>query len=166
MTNELLRAELERLHPDCWGWALACCRRNQDTAADALQTAYARILEGRARFRGHSSLRTWVFGVIRMVAREQRTQRLRQQRGESVVPESTGPVWATGIEDESAELIAALNALSPRQREVLELVFYHDLTIEQAAELMGVNLGTARTHYERGKQRLRQLLAPSREARG
>jgi RNA polymerase sigma-70 factor (ECF subfamily) len=49
-------------------------------------------------------------------------------------------------------------SISERQRQVLELVFYHDLTIEQAARVMGIGLGSARTHYERGKHSLLQRL--------
>ena len=38
------------------------------------------------------------------------------------------------------------------------MVFYHEHSISEAAEIMGVSLGTARTHYERGKEGLRKRL--------
>jgi RNA polymerase sigma-70 factor (ECF subfamily) len=55
-------------------------------------------------------------------------------------------------------LASALGKLSGRQREVLHLVFSQDLTIEQAAGVLGIATGSARQHYERGKARLRELL--------
>ena len=60
----------------------------------------------------------------------------------------------------------ALGRLSPRQREVLHLVFFQELTIEQAAEVLRVGTGSARTHYARGKRRLRELLEQDTTARG
>src|SRR6185312_12282842 len=72
MERAELERELERLHAACWGWALACCARDRDAAEDTLQSAYLRILSGTARFDGRSSVRTWVFGVIRRTALEER----------------------------------------------------------------------------------------------
>ena len=66
-----LQRELELLHADSFGWALSCCRRRKDEAEEVLQTAYIKVLEGRAKFEGRSSFRTWFFGVIRRTASEQ-----------------------------------------------------------------------------------------------
>ena len=83
--------------------------------------------------------------------------------------EITGTVWKLKAQpgdrveagEESARLVAALARLPRRQREVLDLVFYHDLSIAEAADVMGVGVGSARRHYERGKTRLRALLGQS-----
>ena len=58
---------------------------NQVGAADMLQTVYLKILDGKARYDGKASFKTWLFAVIRNTAAEARRQRgrrrLRQQRG-------------------------------------------------------------------------------------
>ncbi len=58
----------------------------------------------------------------------------------------------------SKRLILALYGLSQRQSEVLQLVFYHEMTIEESAKVMQISLGSARTHYARGKSNLARLL--------
>ena len=163
------RAELERalgeLHAESWGWALACCGRDHHLAEEALQTAYLRMLSGAATFDGRSSVKTWVFGVVRLTALgERRRHFLWSARAADVeaAAELPDPATAADVGAESGEqraaLIAALKLLSARQREVLELVFYHSMTIEEAARVMKVSLGSARTHYDRGKKGLAATL--------
>src|SRR4029077_6001062 len=67
-TPEALEVELERLHPAAFGWALACSGGDRSAAEYALQASYLKILDGRARFDGRASFRTWLFAVVRYTA--------------------------------------------------------------------------------------------------
>lgn len=159
-----LRAELERCHDESFGWALLCCRFDEFEAKETLQVSYVKVLEGRARFRGESAFRTWLFAVIRRTAGERRRRSLSRRLAlarfsEQPPPAGPDPALEAEAQERSRRLREALSALARRQREVLHLVFYAGLTVEQAASVMGVSLGSARTHYARGKARLRQLLA-------
>ncbi len=159
-----LRRAIERYHVECFGWALACCGRDRDQAEDVLQASYLKILDGRASFDERSSVKTWMFGVIRRTSSEERRRALLRLRfGERQAaprPSSMEQPILESIEEarRRSELIAALSSLAARQRVVLQLVFYHDMTIEDAAHVLGVSVGTARTHYERAKARLRARL--------
>jgi RNA polymerase sigma factor (sigma-70 family) len=168
--NQLER-ELERLHSDSYGWALSCCGRSREDAADVLQAAYAKVLSGSARFSGASSFKTWLFGVIRWTAHEERRRAERRHRGRvpiALVMQDALAATEPEVEADQAALtqclLAALERLPARQREVLDLVFYHEMSIADAANVMGVSLGTARTHYERGKHRLLHELAGEKAA--
>jgi RNA polymerase sigma-70 factor (ECF subfamily) len=71
---------------------------------------------------------------------------------------SSWPEGLLGTSESNDRLRTALTRLSTRQQEVMHLVFYQDLTIEEAAGLLNISLGSARTHFERGKARLRDLI--------
>lgn len=158
MDRSDLERELERLHQESFGWALFCSGRDRERAQDVLQEAYARVLSGAARFQGRSAFRTWLFGVIRRTALAERRRELRPGARATVEAALADPAPGADERLEEAErreeLLLALTALSPRQREVLVLVFYHELTVEEAARVMEVSLGSARTHYDRGKKGL------------
>jgi RNA polymerase sigma-70 factor (ECF subfamily) len=169
MDDVELRRQLERVHADCFGWAMACCGRDSDDAEEVLQTVYLKVLDGHARYDGRSSFRTWLFGVIRRTAASQRrTAWLRglllDRDGESVRPEAPAPPDANVESDSRSQALHnALTHLAARQQQVLQLVFYHDLTVDEAAAVMGTSVGSARTHYARGKARLATLLGDMRE---
>jgi RNA polymerase sigma factor (sigma-70 family) len=162
-----LKQQIAQLHSATFAWALVCCRWNASEAEEVLQSVYLRVLEGQARFAGRSSLKTWIFSVVRNSAAAARRRRwLRDAALEwwSAASPADSAVRAPDEELESHERGArvrkALQQLAVRQQEVLDLVFFHGLTIEEAAQVMGVALGTARVHYQRGKRRLLAMLAP------
>jgi RNA polymerase sigma-70 factor (ECF subfamily) len=159
------RSELEGLHAQSFAWARHCCRDRRDEAEDVLQEVYVRILDGRARFDGRSSTKTWVFGVIRRTAQE-RAQRHwlraslfdRWLRAEPDAEPAPVPERLLHECERNQRLRDAAARLARRQQQVLHLVFYQDVTVEESAQMLGISVGSARTHFERGKRRLRELL--------
>ena len=166
MELDAVQQSLEALHSYSFGWALSCCSGNRDEAEEVLQITYLKILDGRAKFKGKSTLKTWLFAVIRRTAGERRRRRVlhRALLLKSAVADSLGESnprdarFEVLRSEEATTLRRALGYLSRRQREVLELVFYHEQTVSDAAATMGISVGSARVHYARGKSRLAEHL--------
>ncbi len=166
MDERQLRAMMQEHHVASWGWARACGARLGVEAEDLLQTVYVKVLNGQARYEGRAAFRTWLFTVIRNTALDERRRRrlhwlLPFQDGSAAAdPPDNADDQRTQLErsQASAAFREALSRLPGRQQEILHLVFYQDLSIQEAAEVVGVSIGSARTHYERGKRRLREWL--------
>ena len=154
------RSALEAIHDQVFGWSLSRCDFDHAAAEDLMQQAYVELLSGKARFDNKSSLKTFVFSVVQNLARSRfrrLTSRLRlvRQYKPDVVSELVEPV------DDG--VWRAVRALPARQRDIIELVFCRDLTVEQAASVMGVSTGTGRVHYDRAKKALREKLRDAME---
>jgi RNA polymerase sigma factor (sigma-70 family) len=164
MTDSELHAALETHHSESYGWALSCCARSSVEAEAVLQTVYLKVLMGKARYDGRASFKTWLFAVIRRTAADERRRQMlrhlwldRQRAGPTPAPVER-PDEAVHRAELQRLVRKVLTQLPRRQREVLQLVFYHDLSLAEAAQVMGISLGSARTHYERGKKQLRKQM--------
>ena len=163
MDRACLERAIEELHPASFAWALGCCARRREDAEEVLQNVYLMTLDGTARFDGRSSFKTWLFGVIRHAAlAHARKTWVRNALLLKWLPSSQPqtPDCSGDLErcETALHVAEALAKLTSRQREVVELVFYHDLTVVEAAAVMRVGVGSARTHYDRGKKALAHLL--------
>ncbi len=156
------RSALEAIHSQVFGWALSRCDFDRSAAEDLVQQTYVELLTGKALFKGDSSLRTFVFSVVQNLARSRfrkLANRLRivRERAHELEP-GVASDDAGMADDGHSEVWSAVRALPARQRDIIELVFCRDLTVEEASAVMGVTVGTGRVHYDRAKKALRERI--------
>lgn len=171
MTKGQLEKLLQQQHQQLFFWAKQCCQFNQTMAEEVFQIAMLKILEGKAVFQQKSEPTTWLYGVIRLTALEELRKSMKLDHIDldngSIGHESTlSPLWTMQDVEESAYgdfQESMLMVLPHRQREVLLLVFYHGHTLEQTASILEISIGSVRTHYERGKKKLKELIVTNKK---
>lgn len=150
---------LQELHKESYLWSLCCCSYNEELAKDVLQDAYLKVAEKKAGDFSINYRKTWFFSIIKYTAID-----AMRKRKLYTVPVSE----AINITEESEEtredsehidnFKQILEDLSTQQREILTLVFYSNLSITEAAKILKMKVGTARTHYKRGKENFKKEL--------
>ena|SRR5690606_3504122 len=153
MNRSQLDHILKAHNRDAYLWARQCCSFDDELAKDVLQQTYLKILEGRAKLKDALKAKTWLFSIIRYTAIDE------LRKAGKVVPlsDSYDPVEIQE-EIDTTDYEGIIKHLPEMQREVILMVFYHQMTIAQSAEILQIGLGTARTHYDRGKKKLKELI--------
>jgi RNA polymerase sigma factor (sigma-70 family) len=115
-----------------FGRALAHMLGDSDAAHDAVQEGFARALAARRRYRG-GSLEAWIWRIVERTAFEQRrrTRRMPPAASAEHAPKPLAPA-----------LTEALRSLPERQRLMVFLRYYADLTQPQIAQACDVQVGT------------------------
>src|SRR5918911_1012304 len=139
MESSELKTRLETYQRESYGWALSCCLRDPAAAESVLQTVYVKVLEGKARFDGKAAFKTWLFSVIRKTAADHRRRRMlhrfrliRYEESDARIAQQKNPEAAVYHSEIQHLFRRALARLPARQRETLQLVFYHDLSLAEA----------------------------------
>jgi RNA polymerase sigma-70 factor (ECF subfamily) len=130
-------------------------------ADDLVQDCLERVISRWHQRRQDGDARTWVFAILHNLA----INRLRQiaRRGVHVpLEDAEDTALARGPSQEDAllrhDIAAALQRLPEEQRSVLLLVSVEDLSYTQAAEVLGIPVGTVMSRLSRARERLRELL--------
>ncbi|MGH3021486.1 MAG: RNA polymerase sigma factor [Gaiellaceae bacterium] len=146
--------------------------RADDLGADVFRIAF----QQRARFEPlRESALPWLYGIATNLVHQDERSEIRRLRalarleGQAVDAESTLERVAERADAESlrAPLFEALSGLEARDRTVLLLVAWEELTYEQVAEALEIPVGTVRSRLSRARTRVRQALnAPVHERSG
>jgi RNA polymerase sigma-70 factor (ECF subfamily) len=140
---------------------------NAASAEDVVSEAFIEVWRQADRFEGRSSVSTWIMSIARFKALSVRRRRqeieLDDKVAETVADQYSTPEQILLETDRGAQLRACLSQLSPDHREIIDLVYYHDKTIEEVAEIVGVPKNTVKTRMFYARRRLAQLLAQHRD---
>jgi RNA polymerase sigma-70 factor (ECF subfamily) len=124
---------------------------------DVLSETMFTVWKDAPRFRGDSKPRTWLYRIARNKAID--LIRKRPAAPLSLVGDSNATARADDV-DLRLSLEQALAALSPDHREVVELTFFHGLSYDEIARVVGCPVNTVKTRMFWAKRKLRALLNP------
>jgi RNA polymerase sigma factor (sigma-70 family) len=146
-----------------YAWALL---RDDEAADDLVQDTLERALSRWGQRRREGDLKAWLFAIQRNLFINGLRQRKR--RGPHVGAEALDGLPAfDGSSDGAADLrdiLAGLDSLPEEQRSVLLLVSVEDLSYQQAAQALGVPVGTVMSRLSRARDKLRQFMETGRSA--
>lgn len=144
-------------------WAVAVrTLRDPENAADALQDALVSAYRGAASFRGDSAVTTWLHRVVVNACLD----RIRREKVRPTVPlpehhDPASPRDEHAGTDARLDLVAALAQLPEGHRIAIVLVDLQELSVAEAAQVLGVAEGTVKSRCSRGRAMLADLLRPS-----
>ncbi len=135
--------------------------RNDADAADVTQQAFVRAFRGLAGFRGTATVRSWLFRIAINCALSWLRDHKREQPaeiGEDALVDSAAAPGKIADGQDNAMLRAAIEKLPPKQKMVLELRVFDDLSFKEVAELADCTENTAKVNFHYAVKRLRDIL--------
>ena len=154
-----LRILLER-HRESLTLFLNGIVHDMDDAEELMLDAFAVAVSGTSRFSGKSSFRTWLFGIGRKLA----LSRVRRSRPLSELPEYPSGGGSTEgeldllREERNRSLYQAMSRLNDDYRQILYLLYFEEMSHEEAARVMGKSVRQTYNLAHRGRQALRDNL--------
>jgi RNA polymerase sigma-70 factor (ECF subfamily) len=152
---------------------------NAADAEEITQDAFIRAYRGLSRFRGDSSLSTWLHRIALNLARNRYWYFFRRRRqhwvsldrpltedssatfADLVAATDRDPAQETVSSEFTALVAACMERLDPKHREILIMRNVLDLSYEEIARSLGINVGTVKSRIARAREYLRTLLAGS-----
>lgn len=129
----------------------------RDTALEAVQETWLRVIRSAHTFKGESTVKTWLYRIAINAARDARARAARLVNAPDVSHEDVSEVADTA--DRVGPLRTAVDQLSDDQRLVVLLCYHRSLTHPQAAEVLGIPLGTLKSRLHAALTALRAALA-------
>jgi RNA polymerase sigma-70 factor, ECF subfamily len=144
--------------------------RNEQLAEDLIGEVFLDVWRQAGKFEGRSAVSTWLLAITRFKAlsslRRRKDAELDEEAAAAIEDTADNPEVAVQKKDTSAALRKCLTSLSPDHREIVDLVYYHEKSVEEVAEIVGIPENTVKTRLFYARKKLADLLKAAGVERG
>jgi RNA polymerase sigma-70 factor (ECF subfamily) len=136
--------------------------RDTTMAEDLVSQAFLDVWRTARQFEGRSQVSTWLLSIARFKAltalRQRRHEDIDQEDMLEIADEADTPEASLDRSNTSAILRACVAKLSPAHREIINLVYYHEKSVEEAGAIIGIPQSTVKTRMFYARKQLADLL--------
>ncbi|MEZ2147259.1 sigma-70 family RNA polymerase sigma factor [Bradyrhizobium sp. DN5] len=136
--------------------------RDATTAEDLVSQVFLDVWRTAGQFQGRSQVSTWLLSIARFKAltamRQRRFEDIDQEDVRQIPDDSDTPETSLDRSDTSAILRACVQKLSPAHREIINLVYYHEKSVEEVGRIIGIPQSTVKTRMFYARKQLADLL--------
>lgn len=136
--------------------------RDATTAEDLVSQVFLDVWRTAGQFQGRSQVSTWLLSIARFKAltamRQRRFEDIDQEDVRQIADDCDTPETSLDRSDTSAILRACVQKLSPAHREIINLVYYHEKSVEEVGKIIGIPQSTVKTRMFYARKQLADLL--------
>ncbi|WP_027533195.1 sigma-70 family RNA polymerase sigma factor [Bradyrhizobium sp. WSM3983] len=136
--------------------------RDATTAEDLVSQVFLDVWRTAGQFQGRSQVSTWLLSIARFKAltamRQRRFEDIDQEDVRQIPDGRDTPETSLDRSDTSAILRACVQKLSPAHREIITLVYYHEKSVEEVGQIIGIPQSTVKTRMFYARKQLADLL--------
>jgi RNA polymerase sigma-70 factor (ECF subfamily) len=144
--------------------------RNEAAAEDLISEVFLDVWRQAGKFEGRAAVSTWLLAIARFkaltVLRRKPEQELDEDTAEAIEDTADTPDVTLEKKDKSALIRTCLAGLSAEHREIIDLVYYHEKSVEEVAEIVGIPENTVKTRMFYARKKLAELLKAQGIERG
>ena len=130
--------------------------RDESLIDDVLVETYAAVWKGAGNFKGKSKVTTWIIGIARNLAFKD-LRKLKYHENIDDHPDISNGVTPDAEPSNRREILKkAMLDLTAKHREVLDLVFFHEMTYPEVSKLLGISVNTVKTRIFYAKDALKK----------
>jgi RNA polymerase sigma-70 factor (ECF subfamily) len=156
-----MRVLYQRYHVRVYRFVLRLIR-NAALAEDIVSDVFLDVWKDAGRFQGKSSVATWLLAIGRHKAisalRRRSESHLDDQMEETVADTRDNPEVQTVQIDRCEVIQRCLSKLSPAHRQIMDLVYYHEKSVKEVSQVVGVPEGTVKTRMFHARRHMSRLL--------